>query len=156
MAIVEEKLAYCVNTVPSIQSTYFWEGKLCVDEELLLVIKTQEGKFTAVESWDTCKNHSYEIPELIALPYRTQGSADYLKCIDDWVEIIKIIFWTYRNMSNLTFPKPWKIAESESTPESIYMNRRDFIKGTSISYASCDSFILWVWHRSDPGSQRAH
>ena len=40
--LVEEKLAYCVNTVPSIQSTYFWEGKLCVDEELLLVITTQE------------------------------------------------------------------------------------------------------------------
>ena len=80
--LVEEKLAYCVNTVPSIQSTYFWEGKLCVDEELLLVIKTQERKFTAVESW-VRKNHSYEIPELIALPI-VKGSADYLKCIDDW------------------------------------------------------------------------
>ena len=80
--LVEEKLAYCVNTVPSIQSTYFWEGKLCVDEELLLVIKTQERKFTAVESW-VRKNHSYEIPELIALSI-VKGSADYLKCIDDW------------------------------------------------------------------------
>ena len=80
--LVEGKLAYCVNTVPSIQSTYFWEGKLCVDEELLLVIKTQESKFTAVESW-VRKNHSYEIPELIALPI-VKGSADYLKCIDDW------------------------------------------------------------------------
>jgi periplasmic divalent cation tolerance protein len=80
--LVEEKLAYCVNTVPSIQSTYFWEGKLCVDEELLLVIKTQESKFTAVESW-VRKNHSYKIPELIALPI-VKGSADYLKCIDDW------------------------------------------------------------------------
>ena len=81
--LVEEKLAYCVNTVPSIQSTYFWEDKLCVDEELLLVIKTQERKFTAVESW-VRKNHSYEIPELIALPI-VKGSTDYLKCIDDWV-----------------------------------------------------------------------
>ena len=36
-------------------------------------------------------------------------------------------------MSNLTFPKPWRIAESESTPVSIYMNRRDFIKGTSLA-----------------------
>ena len=81
--LVEEKLAYCVNTVPSIQSTYFWEGKLCVDEELLLVIKTQEVKFTAVESWIR-KNHSYDIPELIALSI-VKGSIDYLKCIDDWV-----------------------------------------------------------------------
>ena len=36
-------------------------------------------------------------------------------------------------MSNLIFPKPWSIAESESTPESVYMNRRDFIKGTSLA-----------------------
>ena len=80
--LVEEKLAYCVNTLPSIESTYYWKGKLCVDEELLLVIKTQESKFTAMESW-VRKNHSYEIPELIALPI-VKGSADYLKCIDDW------------------------------------------------------------------------
>ena len=81
--LVEEKLAYCVNTVPSIQSTYFWEGKLCVDEELLLVIKTQEVKFTALELWIR-ENHSYDVPELIALPI-SKASADYLKCIDDWV-----------------------------------------------------------------------
>ena len=81
--LVEEKLAYCVNTVPSIQSTYFWEDKLCVDEELLLVIKTQEIKFTALELWIR-ENHSYDVPELIAFPI-VKGSADYLKCIDDWV-----------------------------------------------------------------------
>ena len=82
--LVNEKLAYCVNTIPSIQSTYFWEGRLCVDEELLLVIKTQGEKFSAVESW-ICKNHSYDVPELIALPI-SKASSDYLKCIDDWVE----------------------------------------------------------------------
>ena len=81
--LVEEKLAYCVNTIPSVQSTYYWLGKLCVDEELLLVIKTQESKFTALESWIR-ENHNYEVPELIAFPI-VKGSADYLKCIDDWV-----------------------------------------------------------------------
>ena len=81
--LVEEKLAYCVNTVPSIQSTYFWEGKLCVDDELFLIIKTQGVKFTALELW-LRENHSYDVPELIALPI-LKGSADYLKCIDDWV-----------------------------------------------------------------------
>ena len=81
--LVEEKLAYCVNTVPSIQSTYFWEDKLCVDKELLLVIKTQEVKFTALELWIR-ENHSYDVPELIAFPI-VKGSVDYLKCIDDWV-----------------------------------------------------------------------
>ncbi len=81
--LVEGKLAYCVNTVPSVQSTYFWEGKICVDEELLLIIKTQDAKFSDLESW-LRQNHSYDVPEIIALPI-TQGSADYLECIDKWV-----------------------------------------------------------------------
>ena len=81
--LVEEKLAYCVNTIPSIQSTYFWDGKLCVDEELLLIIKTKEEKFSMLKDW-MLENHSYDIPEVIALPI-IQGSSDYLKCIDDWV-----------------------------------------------------------------------
>jgi periplasmic divalent cation tolerance protein len=81
--LVEKKMAYCVNTIPSIQSTYFWNGKLCVDDELLLIIKTKEEKFLMLKNW-ILKNHSYDIPEVIALPI-TQGSSDYLKCIDDWV-----------------------------------------------------------------------
>ena len=81
--LVEEKLAYCVNTIPSIQSTYFWDGKLCVDDELLLIIKTKEEKFSMLKDW-VLEHHSYDIPEVIALPI-TQGSSDYLKCIDGWV-----------------------------------------------------------------------
>ena len=81
--LVEKKLAYCVNTIPSIQSTYFWDEKLCVDEELLLIIKTKEEKFSMLKDW-MLENHSYDIPEVIALPI-IQGSSDYLKCIDDWV-----------------------------------------------------------------------
>ena len=81
--LVEKKLSYSVNTIPSIQSTYFWDGKLCVDEELLLIIKTKEEKFSMLKDW-MLENHSYDIPEVIALPI-IQGSSDYLKCIDDWV-----------------------------------------------------------------------
>ena len=81
--LVETKLAYCVNTIPSIQSTYLWGGKLCVDDELLLIIKTKEEKFSMLKDW-ILKNHSYDIPEVIALPI-VKGSSDYLKCIDDWV-----------------------------------------------------------------------
>ena len=44
-------------------------------------------------------------------------------------------------MSNLIFQKPWSIAESESTPESVYMNRRNFLKGTSlVTMAATASF----------------
>ncbi|MBT3515649.1 MAG: divalent-cation tolerance protein CutA [Nitrospina sp.] len=81
--LVEKKLAYCVNTIPSIQSTYYWDGKLCVDDELLLIIKTKEEKFSTVKDW-ILANHSYDVPEVIALPI-TQGSSDYLQCIDEWI-----------------------------------------------------------------------
>ena len=81
--LVEKKLAYCVNTIPSIQSTYHWDGKLCVDDELLLIIKTKEEKFSTLKDW-VLENHSYDIPEVIAIPI-SHGSSDYLKCIDGWV-----------------------------------------------------------------------
>ena len=82
--LVEEKLAFCVNAVSQVKSTYFWEGKLCVDDEILLIVKTRTEKYEALETW-VRKNHSYDVPELIALPI-LKASADYLKCIDDWVE----------------------------------------------------------------------
>ncbi len=81
--LVEEKLAFCVNMLPAIQSTYYWEGKLCEDEEILLIIKTRASKFDALETW-VRKNHSYDVPEVIALPI-VKGSQPYLKSIDDWV-----------------------------------------------------------------------
>ena len=83
--LVEQKLAYCVNTIPSIQSTYFWGGKICVDEELLLIIKTQEEKYTELQAW-VLENHGYEVPELVAIPI-INGSSDYFKCIDDWLKL---------------------------------------------------------------------
>ena len=81
--LVEEKLAFCVNALPSIKSTYYWEGKLCEDEEILLIIKTRSSKFEALETW-VRQNHSYDVPEVIALPI-VKGSQPYLKSIDDWV-----------------------------------------------------------------------
>ncbi len=83
LGLVEEKLAFCVNTLPSIQSTYYWEGKLCVDEEILLIIKTRSSRFAALEAW-VRRNHSYDVPEVIALPI-VKGSEPYLKSIDNWV-----------------------------------------------------------------------
>ena len=81
--LVEEKLAFCVNSVPGIKSTYFWEGKLCVDEEFLLIAKTRDSRFEDLEKW-VRENHSYDVPEVIALPI-LKGSEPYLKAIDDWV-----------------------------------------------------------------------
>ena len=81
--LVEQKLAFCVQALPSIQSTYYWDNKICVDEEILLIAKTQSGLFDSLEKW-VRENHSYDVPEVVAIPI-IKGSAAYLKCIDDWV-----------------------------------------------------------------------
>ena len=81
--LVEDKLAFWVSTVPGIQSTYHWEGKLHVDEEFLLIIKTRKDRYDALETWVKI-NHSYEVPEIIALPIE-QGLPAYLTGIDNWV-----------------------------------------------------------------------
>ena len=81
--LVESKLAFCVSTLPKVQSTYYWEDKIHVDEEFLLIVKTRQDQYQALETW-VKNNHSYEVPEIIALPIE-QGLPAYLNGIDDWV-----------------------------------------------------------------------
>jgi periplasmic divalent cation tolerance protein len=81
--LVENKLAFCVSIIPKIQSTYYWEGKIHVDEEFLLISKTRGDQYEALQTW-VKNNHSYDIPEIIALPIE-QGLPAYLNGIDDWV-----------------------------------------------------------------------
>lgn len=79
-SIVLEKLAACVNIVPTIQSIYFWEDKLCNEKEVLLIIKTKSILYNQLEK--RIKDlHSYKVPEIILLTIE-QGNPDYLK----WIE----------------------------------------------------------------------
>ena len=81
LALVEERLAACVNLVPGLSSTYRWRGKVEKASECLLVIKTTAGKFEAVKR--RIKDlHSYDLPEIIALPI-TAGDAEYLKWLSE-------------------------------------------------------------------------
>jgi len=75
-ALVEERLAACVNQVPGLVSTYRWEGKVQKADECLLLIKTTGARFEAVKERIKAL-HSYELPEIIALPI-TAGSSEYL------------------------------------------------------------------------------
>jgi periplasmic divalent cation tolerance protein len=78
-AVLEERLAACVNQLPGIKSLYRWEGRIEDDEELLLLIKTTSQLFPALEEMIR-DLHPYDVPEIIGLPL-TVGSKDYLAWI---------------------------------------------------------------------------
>ena len=79
-ALVEEKLAACVNLLPRIESIYRWQGKIETSEEVLALIKTTIGKYQQLEQRIRAL-HSYEVPEIIALrPH--DGLPEYL----NWIE----------------------------------------------------------------------
>jgi periplasmic divalent cation tolerance protein len=65
--LITRRLATCVNIVPCLRSIYRWKGKVCEDTEYLLLIKTPEKLFEEVSS-AIREYHSYELPEILALP----------------------------------------------------------------------------------------
>jgi periplasmic divalent cation tolerance protein len=77
--LVGERLAACVNAMPGVSSTYRWKGRIEHDAEVLLLIKTTEDRFEAVEHAIKAQA-GYELPEIVAVPIQT-GSAEYLACI---------------------------------------------------------------------------
>ncbi len=75
-ALVEGGAAACVSIVPGIRSVYRWQGKLCDEGELLMIIKTTDDRFEDVRL-KIRELHNYELPEVIALPV-SAGDAEYL------------------------------------------------------------------------------
>lgn len=79
-ALVEERLAACVNIIDSMTSLYWWEGKIDEGRETVLIAKTREDLVAAVS--DRVKAlHSYSCPCVVSLPI-TQGNPDFLA----WIE----------------------------------------------------------------------
>ena len=77
--LVQRKLAACVQLLP-IESVYSWQGEICDENEVLLLIKTKKSMFPEIESFIK-SNHSYDVPEIIQVPIEN-GFRDYL----DWIE----------------------------------------------------------------------
>jgi len=78
--LVEKRLAACVNLVSGVRSIYRWKDKLEESQEALLVIKTSRALFESVRI-QIEKLHSYELPEVIALPV-VDGAEQYLEWMD--------------------------------------------------------------------------
>ena len=80
-ALVESRLAACVNIVRNIRSIYAWQGKIEDDTEVLMIAKTQRNLFDALSA-KVKELHSYDVPEIIAISI-IDGSEDYLKWIKE-------------------------------------------------------------------------
>lgn len=84
LQIVEAKLAACVQVLPAMKSFYFWDDAVQQDAENLLLIKTLEEKYDALESFIKA-NHSYETPEIVAVSSE-KASGDYLSWMKDYLK----------------------------------------------------------------------
>ena len=79
LALVEERLAACVNILPRVQSVYRWQGAVESATEIPLFIKSTATNYPALEA--AIRNrHPYQVPEIIALPVEC-GLPAYL----DWI-----------------------------------------------------------------------
>ncbi|MGZ0076155.1 divalent-cation tolerance protein CutA [Methylomonas sp. YC3] len=83
--LITQKLAACVNILPGVRSVYEWQGEIETAQEHLLLIKSHQDRYAAIEA--TLKSlHPYQLPEIIAVAIEN-GSLDYLKWIDSCLGI---------------------------------------------------------------------
>jgi periplasmic divalent cation tolerance protein len=82
--LIADKLAACVNIIPGITSVYRWEDRIEQAEELILVIKTRETVYEALQA-KIVDLHPYELPEIIAVPIQN-GLPAYLSWLAQSLE----------------------------------------------------------------------
>jgi len=80
-ALVEERLAACVNLLAPMESVYRWEGKVETETERQVIVKTSRDRLSAL--WDRVRElHPYEVPEFIVLQI-ADGNEAYLRWIGE-------------------------------------------------------------------------
>jgi periplasmic divalent cation tolerance protein len=80
-SLLEERLIACANIVGPISSVFWWEGKIDEAKEFLVLMKSHKNHFRRL-SEKVAEIHSYEVPEILALPI-IKGSPPYLKWLND-------------------------------------------------------------------------
>ena len=78
-ALIDKKLAACVNIIPGMRSIYRWQGKVVNDNECVMLVKAPKDNTEAVVE-NIKEMHSYEVPCAVVIPL-IQGLPEYL----DWI-----------------------------------------------------------------------
>ena len=84
-ALVDRRVAACVNVLPGVTSFYRWKGEIARDAEWLLVMKTTAARFEALRE-AVVELHPYDVPEVVELPIE-RGHGPYLDWIDQSVAL---------------------------------------------------------------------
>ncbi|WP_417355584.1 divalent-cation tolerance protein CutA [Gallaecimonas pentaromativorans] len=77
--LLTQGLAACVNLLPKVRSLYLWQGQLCDDQEVQMIIKTTRQRYPALEAALSAA-HPYDNPEILAL-----AAADGAKAYLSWL-----------------------------------------------------------------------
>ena len=82
-ALVDERLAACVNVVPEVTSIYRWQGQREETREALLIVKTGPARYEALER-RVLELHPYSVPEVLALSVE-RGAPRYVQWVQESV-----------------------------------------------------------------------
>jgi len=82
--LLEERLIACGNIVESVSSFFWWKGEIEEEQEALVIMKSNEKLFKKL-SERVMELHSYDVPEILALPV-VDGSPSYLDWLKDCLE----------------------------------------------------------------------
>ena len=75
--LMKHRLAACISSIENVKSVFSWDGEICEEKEILLMIKTRRSNYGKIKLVIE-DIHSYNVPEIIALPV-VDCSEDYLK-----------------------------------------------------------------------------
>lgn len=79
--LLTQRKAACVNIIPKVRSLFWWKGELDSADEAVLIVKSKASLVDEIVSL-VKEAHSYEVPEVIALPL-IGGNPDYLSWMSD-------------------------------------------------------------------------